>query len=43
MVNIWVNDVVNERASCLWLSMAACRHRSIFLCAGFVRCACADE
>ena len=43
MVNVWVNDVVNERAPCLRLSMSACRHRGIFLRAGFVRCACADE
>ena len=34
-----VNDVVNERASCLRLSISARCHRCIFLRAGFVRCA----
>ena len=32
MVNAWVNDVVNERASCLRLSMSACRFCSVCLC-----------
>ena len=31
MVNVSVNDVVNVRASCLSLSMSACRQRWIFL------------
>ena len=35
MVNVSVNDVVNERASCLSLSMCACRQWCIFLRAGF--------
>ena len=43
MVNVWVNDVVKEHASCLRLSMFACRQSLIFLHAGFARCACADE
>ena len=43
MVNVSVNDVVNVRASCLSLSMSACRQRWIFLRLSFVRCACADE
>ena len=43
MVNVSVNDVVNVRASCLSLSMSACRQRWIFLRVSFVRCACADE
>ena len=43
MVNVSVNDVVNVRASCLSLSMSACRQRWIFLRIGFARCACADE
>ena len=43
MVNVSVNDDVNVRASCLSLSMSACRQRWIFLRVSFVRCACADE
>ena len=43
MVNVSVNDVVNVRASCLSLSMSACRQRWIFLSIGFAMCACADE
>ena len=43
MVNVSVNDVVNVRASCLSLSMSACRQMWIFLRIGFARCACADE
>ena len=44
MVNVSVNDVMNVRASCLSLSMSACRQRWIFLTyIGFARCACADE
>ena len=43
MVNVSVSDVVNVRASCLSLSMSACRQRWIFLRVSFVRCACADE
>ena len=43
MVNVSVNDVVNVRASCLSLSMSACRQRWTFLRIGFDRCACADE
>ena len=43
MVNVSVNDVVNVHASCLSLSMSACRQRWIFLRIGFARCACADE
>ena len=43
MVNVWMNDVVNACASCLRLSIFACRQRGIFLCAGLARCACADE
>ena len=39
MVNVLVNDVVNVRASCLSLSMSACRQRWIFLRIGFARCA----
>ena len=31
MVNVSVNDVVNVRASCLSLSMSACRQRWTFL------------
>ena len=31
MVNVSVNDVVNVHASCLSLSMSACRQRWIFL------------
>ena len=43
MVYVWMNDAVNDRASCLSLSMSACRHRWIFLRVSFVRWACADE
>ena len=43
MVNVSVIDVVNECASCLSLSIYACRQRWIFLRVRFVRCACADE
>ena len=33
MVNVWVNDVVNERVSCFQrLSMSACRHVGEFFC-----------
>ena len=35
--------VVNVRASCLSLSMSACRQRWIFRRTGFARCACAEE
>ena len=43
MVNVSLNDVVDVRASCLSLSVSACRQRWIFLRIGFARCACADE
>ena len=43
LADVSVNDVVNVRASCLSLSMSACRQRWIFLRIGFARCACADE
>ena len=43
MANVSVNDVVNVHASCLSLSMSACRQRWIFLRIGFARRACADE
>ena len=43
MVYVWMNDAVNDRASCLSVSMSARRHRWIFLRVGFARCACADE
>ena len=43
MVNVSVNDVVNAHASCLSLSMSACRQRWIFLRICFARRACADE
>ena len=43
MVYVWMNDAVNDRASCLSLSMSARRHMCIFLRVGFARCACADE
>ena len=43
MVYVWMNDAVNDRASCLSVSMSARRHRLIFLRVGFARCACADE
>ena len=37
MDNVWMNDAVNDRASCLSLSMSACRHGLIFLRAGQAR------
>ena len=39
MVYVWMNDAVNDRASCLRVSMSARRHRGIFLRVGFARCA----
>ena len=35
MVYVWMNDAVNDRASCLSVSMSARRHRWIFLRVGF--------
>ena len=43
MVNVWMNDDVNDRASCLSLSMSACGNSWIFLRGSFARCSCADE